>query len=175
MGTTPLSEPAPMRVGTLQPEPQPSPSTAARKLLVIDDDEILSRFLHRLLVAHGFSVSTAADGISGLELLHSAPDLLVLDLNLPKMDGISVLQSVRAIHPQLPVLVLTARARSQSAVLALETGVAGREKSVTLARKAQAGRHRSRLMQAADRGEAFDIADGPARFDGPRGVLGDLV
>lgn len=121
MGITPLSGPALTRVDPLPQQPQRIPATAG-KVLVVDDDEILSRFLGRLLVAHGFTVNTALDGISALDLLRSAPDLLVLDLNLPKMDGISVLQSVRAMNQQLPVLVLTARARSESAVLALESG-----------------------------------------------------
>lgn len=91
-------------------------------VLVIDDDEILSRFLRRLLRSEGFRVETASDGAAGLDLLRPDLDLLVLDLNLPNMDGIAVLQQLRPSYPKLPILVLTARTRSESVVLALENG-----------------------------------------------------
>ncbi len=92
------------------------------RVLVVDDDEILSRFLDRILRAEGFSVETAHNGVTALEALHSDLDLVILDLNLPKMDGMTVLKHLRPLFPTLPVLVLSARSRSETAVEALENG-----------------------------------------------------
>ncbi len=99
-----------------------TPDAELARVLVVEDDEILSRFLHRLLRAEGFGVEVAYDGASALEKLRPAVDLLILDLNLPLVDGIEVLRRLRANFPELPVLVLTARNRTDSTVLALESG-----------------------------------------------------
>src|SRR5690349_15464950 len=84
-----------------------------RHILVVDDDELLAGFLKTELEADGFNVSEARDGEDALHVLNGKTryDLLLLDLNLPKIDGISVLQQVRPRHPRLPVLVLTAKSR----------------------------------------------------------------
>ncbi len=100
----------------------PSNDKAPARVLVVEDDEILSRFLDRLLRAEGFGVEVAYDGASALERLHPAVDLLILDLNLPNLDGIEVLRRLRTNFAELPVLVLTARSRTDSTVLALESG-----------------------------------------------------
>ena len=92
------------------------------RVLLVDDDEMLSRFLRRFLQAEGFEVTVAVDGLAAVEALQAELDLVILDLNLPKLDGFGVLQQLRADSPQLPVIVLTARARAESAVLALESG-----------------------------------------------------
>ena len=92
------------------------------RVLVVDDDEILSRFLGRILSGEGFIVETAHNGVTALEALHPELSLLILDLNLPQMDGIAVLKQMRPIFPDLPVLVLTGRSRAESAVEALENG-----------------------------------------------------
>ncbi len=92
------------------------------RVLVVEDDEVLSRFLTRFLQAEGFGVQSAHDGAVVLEALTTHPDLVVLDLNLPNLDGIGVLQQLRPVYPKLPVLVLTGRSRSESAALALESG-----------------------------------------------------
>ena len=96
--------------------------TATSRILVVDDDEILSRFLERILREDGYDVEFACNGADALHALHGEFDLVILDLNLPKVDGIAVLREMRPNHPRLPVLVLTARVRSESAVEALETG-----------------------------------------------------
>ena len=92
------------------------------RILVAEDDEMLARFLGRVLCAEGFEVDCAADGVEALERLRSPLDLVLLDLNLPKLDGIGVLHQLRAEFPKLPVLVLTARNRSNGTLLALNSG-----------------------------------------------------
>ena len=94
----------------------------SNRVLVVEDDEVLSRFLERFLHAEGFQVESAHDGAVVLEALSAGPDLVLLDLNLPNMDGITLLQQLRPFYPKLPVLVLTGRSRSESAALALESG-----------------------------------------------------
>lgn len=93
------------------------------RLLIIDDDQALSRFLRRELKHQQYTADNAYDGESALELVRShSYDLLILDLNLPGMDGLDLLQTIRSIVPALPVLVLTARNRKEDLVQALERG-----------------------------------------------------
>ena len=93
-----------------------------RRALIVEDDEVLCRFLGRLFEAEGFAVEFAHSGHAAIESLCPQLDIVILDLNLPGVDGIGVLQRLRSQLQSLPVLVLTGRARSESAVLALENG-----------------------------------------------------
>lgn len=66
------------------------------KILLIEDDETLSRMYQTKLVNHGYEVMVAIDGESGLKLaLDEHPDLILLDIRLPKMDGITVMHKLR--------------------------------------------------------------------------------
>jgi len=93
------------------------------KILVVDDDIPLGKFLDRELKRRHFSVQVCHDGETACaDLQEPICDLLILDLNLPKMNGMSVLKQVRLSQPRLPILVLTARNRTEDLVLALEQG-----------------------------------------------------
>ena len=93
------------------------------RILVIEDDLPLASFLQKGLQAESYAVDAAHDGEAGLETaLDTECDLLVLDLNLPKMDGLTVLRRLRMAKPNLPVLVLTARSRVEDRVQALDCG-----------------------------------------------------
>jgi len=93
------------------------------KILIVEDDSSLGKFLGRELTLKRFSVRLSNDGESACELLRqSMPDLLILDLNLPGMDGMALLKQVRLSQPRLPILVLTARNRTEDLLLALEQG-----------------------------------------------------
>jgi DNA-binding response OmpR family regulator len=93
------------------------------RILVVEDDTPLASFLRKGLEAEHYAVDVAPDGEEARWLACECDyDLMVLDLNLPKMDGISVLQIVRPKRPSLPVLVLTGRNRIESRVEALDAG-----------------------------------------------------
>lgn len=80
------------------------------RILLVEDEEKVSRFVERGLVAERFAVDVAADGMIGLELAQTYNyDLMILDLMLPRMEGGEVLRRLRLSNPHLPILVLTAR------------------------------------------------------------------
>lgn len=80
------------------------------KLLLIEDDATLSKMYQKKFEADGFTVATAFDGLEGLEkATNEKPDLVILDIMLPKLDGISVFKKMRSNAPtfKTPVLLLT--------------------------------------------------------------------
>ncbi|MGY2743942.1 response regulator [Arthrobacter sp. UYCu723] len=91
-------------------------------VLVIDDDPYLLRALRITLKAHGYAVSTAADGRSSLlAARQNAPAVVILDLGLPDLDGTSVIRELRS-WSRVPILVLSARHGSEDKVQALDAG-----------------------------------------------------
>jgi DNA-binding response OmpR family regulator len=93
------------------------------RILVVEDDAALASYIRKGLESEHYAVDVALDGEQGALMASELDyDLMVLDLNLPKLDGISVLRNVRPDKPQLPVLVLTARPRVEDRILALDSG-----------------------------------------------------
>lgn len=93
------------------------------RILVVEDDAPLANFVRKGLEAEHYAVDLAPDGeLARTMALESEYDLLILDLNLPKLDGLSVLSAVRPQKPSLPVLVLTARSRIEDRVQSLDAG-----------------------------------------------------
>jgi DNA-binding response OmpR family regulator len=93
------------------------------KILVVDDDVHLCNFLSRALKRGHCSVSVCHDGESAYDTIQkSAFNLVILDLNLPKMSGVAVLKKVRLTEPRLPILVLTAQNRTKDIVSVLGYG-----------------------------------------------------
>ncbi len=81
-----------------------------KKILVIDDEPQTRKVFSEFLTGEGFSV-TAASGGQDLSILSTAnPDIILLDINMPGMDGISVLKAIKATNPELPVIMITAHA-----------------------------------------------------------------
>jgi DNA-binding response OmpR family regulator len=92
------------------------------RILIVEDDAALSSFIRKGLEAEHHAVDTANDGEQGRAMaLEFDYDLVVLDLNLPGMDGVSILKSVRQRKANMPVLVLTARSRVEDRVQCLDT------------------------------------------------------
>ena len=78
------------------------------KVLVIDDEQGIRALLDTLLRRKGYDVIVAESGLKGLELFRrTRPDVLVLDLKMPGMDGLTVLRQVRSLDPIMPVIILT--------------------------------------------------------------------
>lgn len=93
------------------------------RLLLIEDDAVLRLGLKRKLEADGYRVDQAADGEDGLFQAREYPlDLAIVDLGLPKVNGLTVVQTLRAQGRTLPILILTARASWQDKVQGLESG-----------------------------------------------------
>ena len=92
-------------------------------VLIVDDDERLLKMLQRTLVYEGLRVVTAADGRSALDQVHAhRPDVIVLDWMMPELNGIEVVQHLRAENDKTLVLMLTARDAIESRVEGLESG-----------------------------------------------------
>jgi two-component system, OmpR family, response regulator len=94
----------------------------ANKILLVDDEPTLLDTLAYNLRGSGYDVVTAADGAAALEQARlSSPDLVVLDLMLPEIDGLTVCRSLRAVA-EMPILVLTARSGELDKIIGLESG-----------------------------------------------------
>jgi DNA-binding response OmpR family regulator len=92
-------------------------------ILVVEDEPAIVDFLERGLTAEGYTVSTARDGVEGARLAESSEvDLVILDLMLPGRDGSEILAGLGRTRPQLPVIVLTARADTADKVSLLDLG-----------------------------------------------------
>ncbi len=92
-------------------------------ILIVEDEFAVARGIQYALQQEGYVVSVARSGEEGLDFaVHQAPDLVVLDVRLPGMDGFEVLRRVRAAGAKMPVLVLTARDDEVDKVIGLELG-----------------------------------------------------
>jgi two-component system response regulator MprA len=93
-------------------------------VLVVDDDPAIRRALERALSAEGYGVALAADGEQALERVafEPEPDLVLLDLGLPDLDGVNIVERLRADGNEIPILVLTARQALTDRVAGLDAG-----------------------------------------------------
>jgi two-component system copper resistance phosphate regulon response regulator CusR len=93
------------------------------RILIAEDDEALSKFVRQGLEGEHYSVDVFSDGeLARAAATESEYDMVILDLNLPKLDGVSVLRHLRLKKPSLPVLVLTQRTKVEDRVQCLDTG-----------------------------------------------------
>jgi DNA-binding NtrC family response regulator len=97
--------------------------TSKPSILLIDDDDSLRRVTEFTLLEEGYAVLTASNGRAGLDLFRSASvDLVLTDVKMPEMDGMEVLPVLKAMQPDLPVIMLTAHGTITSAVEAMKLG-----------------------------------------------------
>jgi heavy metal response regulator len=93
------------------------------RLLVVEDEKKVSSFIKKGLEEEGYAVDVAFDGKTGLQMaMDRVHDLIVLDIHLPGLDGLSVLRELRAGRVSTPVLLLTVRANIEDKVLGLDAG-----------------------------------------------------
>jgi two-component system response regulator MprA len=96
--------------------------TASARVLVVEDDEAIADVLRRSLRAEGHEGRSAADGVEALtEAQQFVPDLVILDLGLPRLDGVEVCRRLRA-EGDVPILILTARTDTDDRVEGLDSG-----------------------------------------------------
>jgi DNA-binding response OmpR family regulator len=140
---------------------------APPRILVVDDDVTVSEVVARYLERDGFAVEVRSDGREALDrALAEPPDLVVLDLMLPGMDGLEVCRRLRAIAP-VPIVMLTARTQESDRIVGLELG-ADDYVSKPFSTKELVARVRAVLRRA--RGPLVAGSPGPARVH----VDGDL-
>ncbi len=93
------------------------------KILIADDEENIRNILSHLLSDEGFEVLTANDGLKAVQVTDKEmPDIVILDKNMPKLDGIETLKKIKAAHPHITVIIITAYGAVSSAVDAIKSG-----------------------------------------------------
>src|SRR5512141_1295747 len=96
---------------------------AQRSILVADDDASIRSLLKQLLADEGYAVIEAATGSEVIEQVKNrSPDLVIMDVRMPELDGIEALQKVKALAPRTAVLIMTAFGTSNFAIKAMELG-----------------------------------------------------
>jgi DNA-binding response OmpR family regulator len=142
---------------------------AMARVLVVDDDPTVAEVLLEYLRRDGFEAAHAVDGIAALAVAEAAPpDLVVLDLMLPGIDGLEVCRRLRARRPELPIVMLTARGEEDDRIAGLEVG-ADDYVVKPFSPRELALRVRSVLRRSEARQERSDVAvhlvDGDLRID----------
>src|SRR6266487_4381690 len=93
------------------------------KILIVEDEPLMVAGLRDNFEYEGFQVITAVDGVEGLErALKDSPDLIVLDVMMPRMSGLDVCKQLKAKRPSIPIIMLTARGQEVDKVVGLELG-----------------------------------------------------
>jgi excisionase family DNA binding protein len=97
-----------------------------RRVLVVDDEESIRELLTKTLALAEYETQAVSDARAGLELLRREQwDLLIADLRMPEMDGLSLIREARRLHPRLPVIIVTGYSNESSAIQAVNLGVVG--------------------------------------------------
>ena len=93
------------------------------KILIIDDDDQLRKSFHKLLTEEDYAVESAASGEAGIKIVRrNLPDLVIVDIRLPGMNGLETFQSIHEIEPKLPVIIMTAYGTTETAIEATKMG-----------------------------------------------------
>src|SRR5215813_7409575 len=99
-------------------------STKAPLIFIVDDEPTMLRYLRTLLEVDGYRVETATNGAEAMQRLQQMqpPDMLLLDVLMPVMDGLQTLEQVRQLHPQLKVVMLSCVSDTRKVVQAIRLG-----------------------------------------------------
>ena len=93
------------------------------RILIIDDDDQLRKSFHKLLLQEGYSIDSAASGEAGITMIRQhPPDLVILDMRLPGMNGFETFKVIHEIEPKLPVIIMTAYGTTETAIEATKMG-----------------------------------------------------
>jgi excisionase family DNA binding protein len=106
--------------------PASTPSNARKRVLVVDDEESIRDLLSKTLALAEYEVETASDANAALDRMRrTAYDLLVADLKMPGMDGLTLIKQARSIKADLPIIIITGFSSESSAIEAVNLGVTG--------------------------------------------------
>ena len=97
-------------------------SAAPLRVLIVEDEPPIRKLLRMGLTTQGYQIWEAPNGKSALELLAQKPDLIILDLGLPDVQGLELLRTIRARNEQVPIVVLSSRGDEAAKVVALDLG-----------------------------------------------------
>jgi excisionase family DNA binding protein len=112
--------------GAAAPKPATAPAAGRPRVLVVDDEAAIRDLLSKTLALAEYDVDLAQDGRHALERLRMIPyDLLITDLKMPGIDGLSVIREARRLKPEIPVIIITGFSTEASAIEALNLGVSG--------------------------------------------------
>lgn len=108
--------------------PMPGVATVSKRVLIVDDEPVVTDVLQEFFKSfrHGYiyDVETASNGVDAYRsVLRARPDLVLLDVNMPGMDGLSLLKHLHAIDPELPVIMISAHQDSRAAAEAQMAGI----------------------------------------------------
>jgi DNA-binding response OmpR family regulator len=93
------------------------------KVLLVEDEEVLAMVVKETLESRGFDISTAANGVAGWSHFnHQRPDICILDIMMPRRDGLSLLADIRLVEPDVPVIMLTAKVETEDVLRGLQLG-----------------------------------------------------
>lgn len=122
MSTNPQRKITAMTTGNAQKNRAASPRQVPR-ILIVEDEPNMVAGLRDNFEYEGYEVIAASDGVEGLErALQESPDLLILDVMMPRMSGLEVCKQLKAKRPSLPIIMLTARGQEVDKVIGLELG-----------------------------------------------------
>ncbi|WP_308415548.1 response regulator transcription factor [Sporanaerobium hydrogeniformans] len=93
-----------------------------KKIYLVEDEQTLSILLEKYLVHEGYSVTPFADGDTAMEHVKDTPHLWILDINLPGYNGYEIIKAIKAYHPKMPVIFMSARNEELDRVVGLELG-----------------------------------------------------
>lgn len=103
-----------------------TPAEGRHKVLVVDDEEGIRDLLSRTLAMAEYDVETTSDGVSALDRLRNdGINLIIADLRMPGMDGLTLIREVKQINPHLPIIIITGYSSESSAIEAVNLGVSG--------------------------------------------------
>jgi two-component system response regulator TrcR len=92
-------------------------------VLLVEDEEVLAMVVKETLEGRGFTVRTAANGVAGWgQFNQQKPNICILDIMMPRMDGLSLLKDIRLVDPDVPVIMLTAKVETNDVLRGLELG-----------------------------------------------------
>jgi excisionase family DNA binding protein len=112
--------------GAAAPKAATTPAAGRPRVLVVDDEAAIRDLLSKTLALAEYDVDLAQDGRHALERLRMIPyDLLITDLKMPGIDGLSVIREARRLKPEIPVIIITGFSTEASAIEAVNLGVSG--------------------------------------------------
>lgn len=120
------SQQAPSAPPAARVRPAPRPSDGRPRVLVVDDEASIRDLLSKTLALADYEVDVAPDGQAALDRMRLSPyNLLITDLKMPGMDGMSMISEARRLDAELPIIIITGFSTEASAIEAVNTGVSG--------------------------------------------------